>query len=70
MIVKTGREQEEEINETVKAGKIRRTDKWKYLGMTMSTDWQLTEHTKELNTRFDIISREICTIGAETQVGK
>ena len=38
MIVKTGREQEEEINETVKAGKIRRTDKWKYLGMTMSTD--------------------------------
>ena len=33
MIVKTGREQEEEIKETVKAGRIERTDKWKYLRM-------------------------------------
>ena len=41
MIVKTGRE--EEINETVKAGRIQRTDKCKYLGMTILTDGQLTE---------------------------
>ena len=38
--------------------------------MTISTDGQLTEHIKELNTRCDIISREICAIGARTQVGK
>ena len=38
--------------------------------MTISTDGQLTEHTKELNTRCDIINREICGIGAKTQVGK
>ena len=44
MIVKTGRE--EEINETVKAGRIQRTDKCKYLEMTVSTDGQLTEHIK------------------------
>ena len=50
MIVKTGRE-EEEINETLKAGRIERTDKCKYLGMTISTDGQLTEHIKELNSR-------------------
>ena len=43
--VKTERE---EINETVKAGRIQRTDKYKYLGMTVSTDGQLTEHIKEL----------------------
>ena len=54
MIVKTGRE--EEINETVKAGRIQRTDKCKYLGMTISTDGQLTEHIKELNSRCDIIN--------------
>ena len=66
MTVKTGREQEEEINETVKAGRIQRTDRWKYLGMTTSTDGQL----KELNTRCDIISREICATGAKTQVWK
>ena len=53
MIVKTGRE--EEINETVKAGRIQRTDKCKYLEMTISTDGQLTEHIKELNSRCDII---------------
>ena len=45
MIVKTGRE-EEEINETVKAEKIQRTDKCKYLEMTTSTDGQLTEQIK------------------------
>ena len=38
--------------------------------MTISTDGQLTEHIKELNTRCDMINREICGIGAKTQVGK
>ena len=69
MIVKTGRE-EEEINETVKAGRIHRTDKCKYLGMTISTDGELTEHIKELSNRYDIINKEISSIGAKTQVGK
>ena len=55
MIVKAG--PEEEINETVKAGRIQRTDKCEYLGMTISTDGQLTEHIKELNTRCDIMNR-------------
>ena len=36
--------------------------------MTISIDGQLTEHIKELNTRCDIISREICAIGTKTQV--
>ena len=70
MIVKTGREEEEEINETVKAGRIQRTDKCKYLGVTISTDGQLTEHIKELNSRCDTINREISAIEAKTQVGK
>ena len=67
MIVKTGIEKEEGINETVKAGRIQRTNKCKYLGMTISMDRQLTEHTKDLNTWCDIISREICGIGAKTK---
>ena len=69
MIVKTGRE-EEEINETVKAGRIQKTDTCKYLGITISTDGQLTEHIQELNSRCDIINREICAVGVKTQVGK
>ena len=67
MIVKTGRE-EEEINETLKAGRIERTDKCKYLGMAISTDGQLTEHIKKLKSRCNIINREISAIGAKTQV--
>ena len=55
MIVTAG--PEEEINETIKAGRIQRTDKCEYLGMTISTDGQLTEHIKELNTRCDIMNR-------------
>ena len=47
VIVKTGRE-EEEIHETVKAERIQRTDKCKYLGMTISTEGQLTEQLKNL----------------------
>ena len=66
MIVKTGRE--EEVNETVRAGRIQKADKWKILEMTIPTDRQLTEHMKEVNTRCDIISREICAIGAKTHV--
>ena len=69
MIVKTGRE-EEEVNETVKAGRTQITVTYKYLGMTMSADGQLAEHIKELNSRCDTINREICTIGATTLVGK
>ena len=38
--------------------------------MTISTDGQLTEHIKELNSRCDIINREICAVGVKTQVGK
>ena len=62
MIVKTGREEVEEINETVKAGRIKRTDKCKYLGVTISTDGQSTEHIKELKSRCDTINREISAI--------
>ena len=68
MIVKTGTV--EEINETVKAGRIQRTDKCKYLGITISTDGKLTERVKELNARCDIIYREICAIGEKSQVGR
>ena len=38
--------------------------------MTISTDGQLTEHIKELNSRCDTINQEISAIGVKTQVGK
>ena len=68
MIVKTGRE--EEIDETLKTERMQRTDKCKYPGMTISTEGQLIEYIKELDSRCDIINREICAIVVKTQVGK
>ena len=44
----------------MKAGRIQRTDKCKYIGITISKDGQLTEHIKELNSRCDIIIRNMC----------
>ena len=38
--------------------------------MTISTDGQLIEHIKELDTRCHIINRDICAIGEKWQVGK
>ena len=68
MIVKTGNE-EEEINS--KSRRLQRPDLCKYLGMAISTDGQLTEHIKELNSRCDIINQEIYTCNrAKTKVGK
>ena len=52
------------------AGRIQRTDKYKYLGRTMSTERHSTEHIKELNGRYGIINRETKVIGAQTQVGQ
>ena len=49
---------------------MQKTAKCKFLGITISTDGQLIEYIKELNTRCDIINREICTIGAKIYVGK
>ena len=65
MVVKTERE-EEEINETLKTGGIQRTHKCKYQRIITSRDGYLIEHIKELNTRCDIINREICAIGTKT----
>ena len=63
--VKKERE-EEEINETLKAAGMQRTYKCKYQIIIISRDGHLTEHIKELNTRCDIMNREICAIGTKT----
>ena len=65
-IVKTGRE-EQEINETVKAGRIQTLDKCKYLGMTISADLQLKEHIKEINSRYDYKPRNMCNRSKSTR---
>ena len=50
-ISKDGKSKEDEvINEIVKTGRIQRTDMYKHLGITTSTDGHLIEHIKEIST--------------------
>ena len=70
MVVKTGKEKEEDISEQVKAGNIQRTKKYKYLGITINEEGNLKGHIEELKQKCEAISREIEIIGSRNQVGK
>ena len=48
MVVKTGKEKEEDISEQVKAGNILRTKKYKYLRTTINEEGNLKRHIVEL----------------------
>ena len=70
MIMKTGNEKEEIIEEKVKAGKVQRTDKYKYLGIEMNEEGNLNGHIEYLKRKGETVSREIEAIGAKNQVGR
>ena len=62
MILKKSKEKEEEISEQVKVGNIQKTNKYKYLGITIN-EGHLKGHIEELKQKCEIISREIETKG-------
>ena len=70
MVVKTGKEKEEDISEQVKADNIERTKKYKYLGITINEERNLKGHIEELKEKCEAINREIEIIGSRNQVGK
>ena len=70
MIMKTGKEVEENIVETVKAESIQRTENYKYLGIEMNEEGNLKGHMEYLRRKGEAISRETEAIGAKNQVGK
>ena len=57
MVVKTGKEKEEDNSEQVKAGNIQRTKKYKYLGITLNEDGNLKGDIEELKQKCEIMSR-------------
>ena len=59
MVVRAGKVKEEDISEQVKAGKIQRTKKYKYLGITINEEGNLKGHLEDLNQKCETISREI-----------
>ena len=58
MVVKTGKEKEDNISEQMKAGNIQRTKKYKYLEITINEEGNLKGHIEELK-HCEVTSREI-----------
>ena len=59
MVVRAGKVKEEDISEQVKAGKIQRTKKYNYLGITINEEGNLKGHIEDLNQKCETISKEI-----------
>ena len=68
MMVKTGKEREEIVQEKVKS--VQKTEAYHYLGITINEEGNLEEHIKVIARKCETISREIDAIGAKNQVGK
>ena len=70
IMVKTGKEREEIVQENVKSGEVCRTETYHYLGKTIKEERKLEEYVKVIARKCETISREIDGIEAKNQVGK
>ena len=70
MVINTGTEPEEVIQQRVKERIVQEIDIWKYLGMVINKSGNLKNHILELNGKCEVINKEISAIGAKHQVGK
>ena len=70
MVINTGKEPEEAIEERVKEGIVQGADIYTHLRMVINKSRNLKDHILELNRKCEVINREIRTIGAKHQVGK
>ena len=70
MIVKTGKEREEIVQEKVKSAAVQRTETYHHLGITINEEGKLEEYIKVIARKCETISREIDAIVAKNQVGK
>ena len=70
MVVRIGKEKEENVSEQVKAGNIQTAKKCKYLGITINEEGNLKGHVEELKQTCEAISREIEIMESRNQVQK
>ena len=70
MVINTGKEPEEVIEERLKKGIVQETDIYKYLRMAINKSGSLKDNILELNRKCEVVDREINAIGAKHEVGK
>ena len=57
MVINTGKDPEEVIDERVKEGIVQEVDIYKYLGMVINKSGNLKNHILELNRKCEVITR-------------
>ena len=57
MVINTGKEPEEVIEDRVKEGIVQEVDIYKYLGMVINKSGNLKNHILELNRKCEVITR-------------
>ena len=57
MVINTGKEPEEVIEERVKEGIVQEVNIYKYLGMVINKSGNLKNHILELNRKCEVITR-------------
>ena len=70
MVINTGKEPEEAIEERVKEGVVQDRNMYKHLRMVINKSENLKNHILDLNKKCKAINREISAIGAKHQLGK
>ena len=70
MMLKTGKDREEIVQEKAKSAKVQKNETYHYLGITINEEGNLEEHIKVKARKCETISREIDAIGTKNQVGK
>ena len=70
MMVKTGKEREEILQEKIKSRAVQKTETYHYLGITINEKGNLEQHIEVIEKKCETISREIDAIGTKNQVGK
>ena len=70
MMVKTGKEREEILQEKIKSRAVQKTETYHYLGITINEKGNLEQHIEVIEKKCETISREIDAIGTKNHVGK
>ena len=68
VMIKTGKDITEKIEEEVRAGNVKETNKVRYLGMVINSEGNLKDHIRQVETKTTNISREIKAIRSKSQV--
>ena len=66
MVINTGKELKETIQESIMERIVQETD-IQYLGMVTNKSGNLKDHIPELNRKYKVINRKISAIGAKYQ---